>query len=158
MKKLKLLKESGLSLSKCVDICRANQASAAQPIDTAPSQTEQEASAVIQRESPKKPKAPKENGKDSKDQLSAECKYCDNKHERKRDKCAACGKTCSSCGKANYFVAKCSKNTRESRKKRSQKFKRKKVNQFDDNTESSYSSEEEILSVSLEHTANAVDM
>ena len=86
MKKLKLLKESGLSLSKGVDICRANQATAAQLKDTAPSQIKQEPNAVIQRESSKKPKAPKENGKDSKDQLSAECKYCDNKHERKRNK------------------------------------------------------------------------
>ena len=32
------------------------------------------------------------------------------------------------------------------------------MNQLDDITESSYSSEEEILSVSLDHTANAVDI
>ena len=32
------------------------------------------------------------------------------------------------------------------------------MNQLDDITESSYSSEEEILSVSLHHTANVVDM
>ena len=67
-------------------------------------------------------------------------------------------KKCSSCGKANHFAAKCSKNSRESKKKRSHKFKGKKVNQLDDITESSYSSEEEILSVSLHHTANAVDV
>ena len=154
----KLPQESGLPLSKCVDICRANEATAAQLKDMAPSQTtEQEANAVNQKESSKKPKTPKENGKDPKGQLSAECKFCGNKHERKRDKCPAYGKTCSSCGKANHFAAKCSKNSRES-KKRSQKFKRKKVNQADDITESSFSSEEEILSVSLDHTANAVDM
>ena len=155
----KLLQESGLTLSKCVDICRANEATAAQLKDMAPTQiTEQEANAVNQKESSKKPKTPKENGKDPKDQLSVECKYCGNKHERKRDKCPAYGKTCSSCGKANHFAAKCSKNSRESKKKRSQKFKRKKVNQLDDITESSYSSEEEILSVSLDHTANAMNM
>ena len=119
--------------------------------------TEQEANAVNQKESSKKLKTPKENGKDPKDQLSAECKFCGNKHEWKRDKCPAYGKTCSSCGKANHFAAKCSKNSRES-KKFSQKFKRKKVNQVDDITESSFPSEEEILSVSLDHTANAVDM
>ena len=96
------------------------------------------------------------NGKDPKDQLSVECKYCGNKHEWKRHKYPAYGKTCSLCGKANHFAAKCSKNSRKSKKRRSQKIKRKKVNQLDDNTESSYSSEEEILSVSLDHTANAV--
>ena len=134
----KLLQESGLTLSKCVDICRANKATAAQLKDMAPGQTtEQEANAVNQNESSKKPKTPKENGKDPKDQLSAECKFCGNKHERKRDKCPAYEKTCSSCGKANHFAAKCSKNSRES-KKRSQKFKRKKVNQVDDITESHF--------------------
>ena len=56
------------------------------------------------------------------------------------------------------ILQQCSKNSRESKKKCSQKFKRKKVNQLDDNAESSYSSEKEILSVSLDHTANAVDM
>ena len=59
---------------------------------------------------------------------------------------------------ANHFAAKGSKNSGESKKKRSQKFKHKKVNQLDDITESSYSSSEEILSVSLDQTANAVDM
>ena len=125
----KLPQESGLILSKCVDICRANEATAAQLKDMAPTQTtEQEANAVNQKESSKKPKTPKESGKDPKNQLSVECKYCGNKHERKRGKYPAYGKTCSSCGKANHFAAKCSKNSRESKKKRSQKFKRKKVN------------------------------
>ena len=99
----KLFQESGSSLSKCVDICRANEVTAAQLKDMAPRQTtEQEANAVSQKESSKMPKAPKENGKDPKDQLSVEYKYCGNKHERKRDKCPAYGKTCSSCGKANH--------------------------------------------------------
>ncbi|XP_044179770.1 uncharacterized protein LOC122961215 [Acropora millepora] len=120
--------------------------------------TEQEANAVNQKESSKKPKTTKGNDRDPRDQLSTECKYCGNKHERKRDKCPAYGKTCSSCGKTNHFAAKCFKNSRESKNKRSHKFKRKKVNQLYDITESSYSSEEEILSVSLHHTANAVDM
>ena len=60
--------------------------------------------------------------------------------------------------KPTILQQRCSKNSRESKKKRSQKFKRKKVNQLDDIAESSYSSEEEILSVSLDHTANAVNM
>ena len=47
----KLIQESGLMLSKCVDICRANETTTAQLKDMAPSQsTEQEANAVNQRE------------------------------------------------------------------------------------------------------------
>ena len=116
----KLLQESGLTLSKCVDIYQANEATAAQLKHLALSQTtKQEANAVNQKESSKKPKTPKENGK-----------------EWERDKCPAYGKICSSCGKANHFAAKCSKNSRESTKKRSlTPFKRKKVNPLDDITE-----------------------
>ena len=45
----KLLQECGLTLSKCVDICRANEATAAQLKDMAPSQaTEQEVNASSQ--------------------------------------------------------------------------------------------------------------
>ena len=59
----------------------------AQLKDMAASQTpEHEANVLNKKEGSKKPKAPKENGKGSKDQLSAECKYCGTKHERKRDK------------------------------------------------------------------------
>ena len=154
-----MLQEPGLTLSKCVDICSANEAATAQLKDMAVSQTpEQEVNAVNKKKGSKKPKAPKENGKGSKDQLSAECKYCGTKHERKRDKCPAYRKTCSSCGKPNHFAVKCFKNSRESMKKRSQKPKCKNVSQLNDITESSYSSEEEILSMSLDHTANAVHM
>jgi len=103
----KLLQESGLTLSKCVDICRANEATAAQRKDMAPNQTtEQEANAVNLKESTKKPKAPKENGKDPKDQLSAECKYCGNKHERKRDKCPAYGRNMLFAWKSQPFCSK----------------------------------------------------
>ena len=155
----KLLQECGLTLSQCVDICQANEATAAQLEDMAPSQTtEEEANAVNQKERSKKAKTTKNNGRDPKDELSAAYKYCGYKHERKRDKCPAYGKTYSLCGKANHFAVKCSKNSRESENKRSHKFKCMKVNQLDDITKSSYSLEEEIFSMSLHHTANAVDM
>ena len=63
----KLLQECGLTLSKCVDIYRANEGTAAQLKDMAPSQTtEQKANAVNQKESSKKPKTTKENGRDPK--------------------------------------------------------------------------------------------
>ena len=155
----KLLQECSLTLSKCVDICRANEATAAQLEDMAPSQTtEQEVNAVNQKERSKKAKTTKNNGRDPKDEPSAEYKYCGYKLEWKRDKCPAYGKTQSLCGKANHFAVKCSKNSRESKNKRSHKFKCMKVNQLDDITESSYSLKEEILPMSLHHTANAVDM
>ena len=48
-------------LSKCVDICQANKATAAQLKDMAPGQTkEEEANTVNQKEDWKKPKVPKD--------------------------------------------------------------------------------------------------
>ena len=149
----KLLQESGLTLSKCVDICRANEAAAAQLKDMAPGQTnKEEANTVTRRKIGRSRKYQRER-------LSAECKFCGRKHEQKRDKFPAYGQTCSACGKTNHFATKCSKNSPgRSKEKRSQQPICKKVHQLDDITEPAYSSEEEILSVSFDHTANTVDM
>ena len=141
----KLLQESDLMLAKCVDICRANEATAAQLKDMVPSQNiEEKANAVNQKKERKKPKVPKDSGIGSKNQLSAEFKFCGRKHERKRVKCPAYGPKCSECGKANHFSAKCSKNSPSgSKEKRSQGPYEKKMHQLDDSTEPAYSSEEE---------------
>jgi len=126
----------------------------------APGQTnEEEANAVNHMEDWKKPKVPKDSGKGPKNQLIAECRFCGRKHERERDKCPAYGQTCSAYGKANHFAANFSKNSPSgSKKKRFQRPNRKKVHQLDDITQPAYSSEEEILSVSFDHTANTVNM
>lgn len=114
--------------------------------------TEQEANAVNQRENYKMPKAPKQNGKGPKDQLSAQCKYCGKRHKWKialhTEKPALHVENPTT-------LQQCFKNSRKFKKKCSQKPKHKKVNQLDDISESL---EEEILSVSLAHTTNTVDM
>ena len=130
-----------------------NEATAAQLKDMALSQfTEQEANAVNQRENYKMPKAPKQNGKGPKDHLSTQCKYCSKRHKRKialhTEKPALHVENPTT-------LQQCFKNSRKFKKKCSQKPKHKKVNQLDDISESL---EEEILSVSLAHTANTVDM
>lgn len=43
------------------------------------------------------------------DNLQFDCKYCGYKHERKREKCPAWGKTCDNCKGLNHFKSKCSK-------------------------------------------------
>ena len=130
-----------------------NEATAAQLKDMALSQfTEQEANAVNQRENYKMPKAPKQNGKGPKDHLSTQCKYCSKRHKRKialhTEKPALHVENPTT-------LQQCFKNSRKFKKKCSQKPKHKKVNQLDDISESL---EEEILSVSLAHTTNTVDM
>ena len=80
-----------------------------------------------------------------------------NMHEQIRGKCPAYGQTCSSCEKPHHFAVKCESTTGDS-KRPSQKSKHRKVHQFTDSDDASYSSEEEILSVSAENAANSVEM
>ena len=152
----KLLQESGLTLSKCVDICRAVEATSAQLKEMAPSQQSSEVDRVVKAE-PKKPNSRKEKKKSPKDQLVEECKFCGHQHERNRVKCPAYGQICSSCGKPNHFAVKCGKKSSDS-KKPSQKSKHRKVHQLADRDEESYLSEEEILSVSSQNAVNTVEM
>ena len=72
-------------------------------------------------------------------------------------KCPAYGQICSSCGKPNHFAVKCGKKSSDS-KKPSQKSKHRKVHQLADSDDASYSSEEEILSVSSQNAVNTVEM
>lgn len=94
---------------------------------------------------PRSRRHPKKMVKIKKNQLNAECKYCCNKHEQKRDKCHM-EKHAIRVEKPAILEQSVPR-TRESKKKHSQKFKRKKVNQLDDNTESSYFSEVENICV-----------
>ena len=155
----KLLQESKLALEKCVDICRATEATSAQIKEMAPSQQQQHSSEVdlVTRGYSWKSKARKENVKDSKNHQLDECKFCGRKHERKRGKCPAYGQTCSSCGKPNHFAIKCESTTGDS-KRPPQKSKHRKVHQLADSDDAIYSSEEEILSVSAENAVNSVGM
>ena len=72
-------------------------------------------------------------------------------------KCPAYGQICFSCGKPNHFSVKCG-NKSSDFKKPSQKSKHTKIHQLADSDDSSYSSEEEILSVSSQNAVNTVEM
>jgi hypothetical protein len=41
--------------------------------------------------------------------LHKECKFCGYKHENKKEKCPAWGKTCNACKGQNHFKSKCKK-------------------------------------------------
>ena len=105
----------------------------------------------------KKPNSRREKNKSRKDQLAEECKFCGRQHERNRARRPAYGQICSSYGKPNHFAVKCAKKSSDS-KKPSQKSKHRKVHQLADSDDASYSSEEEILSVSSQNAVNTVEM
>ena len=152
----KLLQESGPTPSKCVDICPAAEATSAQLKEMALSQHSSEVDLVVKAEH-KKPNSRKEKMKSPKDQLVEECKLCGRQHERNRAKCPVYGQICSLCGKLNHFAVKCGNKSSDS-KKSSQKSKHRKVYQLADSDDSSYSSEEEILSLSSQNAVNTVEM
>ena len=157
----KLLQESKLTLEKCVDICRAAEATTAQRKEMAPSQQQQHHSSevdLVTKGDSWKSKARKEKVKVPKNHHLDECKFCGRKHERKRGKCPAYGQTCSSCGKPNFFAVKCESITGDSKKPSPKKSKHRKVHQLADSDDASYSSEEEVLSVSAENAVNSVEM
>ena len=143
-------------MSKCVDICRAVEATSPLLKEMAPSQHSSEVDLVSIAE-PKKPNSRKEKKKSPKNQLVQECKFCGRHHERNRAKCPVYGHICSSCGKPNHFVVKYGNKSSDS-KKPSQKSKHRKVHQLADRDEESYLSEEEILSVSSQNAVNTVEM
>ena len=146
----KLLQESSLNLTKCVDICRAAEAASAQIKEMAPSQHPGEVDLVAKSRPFKKSKSIKEKEKPSKNQFVDECKFCGRQHERKKEKCPAYGQICLFCGKPNHKS--------NNFKKSAQRFKRKpKVHQLVESSDQSYSSEEEILSVTTENVVNVVE-
>ncbi|PFX23773.1 hypothetical protein AWC38_SpisGene11661 [Stylophora pistillata] len=75
-------------------------------------------------------------------------------HERNRAKCPAYDQICFSCGKLNHFAVKWGNKS----EKPSQKSKPRKVHQLAESDDPSYSSEEEILSVSSQNVVNTVEM
>ena len=107
----------------------------------------------VKKKKENKPTAHKSIGKSLPSQLVADCKFCGRQHEKKKEKCPAFGKTYSACGKNNHFAAKCE--AKKACGTKGKTFSRKKVYKIDDNAMFTYSSEE-ILSMTLEHSANAV--
>lgn len=125
-----LLKERDLNLEKCLQTCRAVALSKDQSKTLEPDQGEVHFVKENQKRPPKLGrKLP--SFKDDKDRVPAAdrvpdanhrkkpkskefvtCKFCGNKHEKRRDKCPAFGKRCLSCKKMNHFTTQCRLNTK----------------------------------------------
>ena len=99
----KLLQEPKLSLSRCIDLCRATETTTAQVKAIAGQADNQDlmANYVGKQNSPRRPTG------DTRGFIS-ECKFCGRSHKRNKESCPAYGKFCSGCGRRNHFVEKCS--------------------------------------------------
>ena len=103
----RLLRESMLSLEKCLEICRASEVSLKQLQEV--KQIADSSASVSQIAKKQKPSRNVGQQKSGHRQQRSEvkCKYCNREHAKKKESCPAYGKTCSKCGKQNHFAAVC---------------------------------------------------
>lgn len=102
-----LLQESKLTLQSCIDICRANECTK-QQLQTMDQPDEVNA---VDEKTPKRDRKSKSkrDPKSGKTPKLINCKFCAKKHEEKKEKCPAWGKTCDKCGAKNHFSVVCNK-------------------------------------------------
>ena len=150
----KLLQEPKLTLGRCLDVCRAAEATSAQIKAMAGQATPSSDEVNLLRKGKRRSVPVKKPTKGStiKHDLISDCKFCGRQHEKLKEKCYAYGKSCSNCGKLNHFKEKClGKNANV----------KKKVHQVVLEEDLSDISEEELLSVDLDNehvlSVNAVD-
>lgn len=101
----KLLQISDLTYDKCIDVCRATEATKSQLSAMAANDTLPASDVNFTANSKKKPS--KNDATKTGGDHDFECRYCGRRHIRGRNNCPAFGKTCAKCGKANHFAAKC---------------------------------------------------
>lgn len=93
----RLLRETGLTLDKCVTMCRAVETTRAQAKELRRGETTVHA---IHKEQRKKKTFTKQ-----KDQKEKSCGKCGSSHKPKS--CPAFGKSCNNCGRSNHYARCC---------------------------------------------------
>ena len=149
-----MLQEPKLTLGRCLDVCRAAEATSAQ-IKAMAGQTTPSSDEVNLLRKGKRRSVPVKKptkGSTIKHDLISDCKFYGRQHEKRKEKCYAYGKSCSNCGKLNHFKEKClGKNANV----------KKKVHQVVLEEDLGDTSEEELLSVDLDNehvlSVNAAD-
>ena len=107
----RLLQEPKLTLTRCLDICRATESALAQ---MKAMRGKEEVHVLKTREKPKRDTKPWDRSS------HIECRFCGRRHEKSKDKCPAYGQQCKKCRKENHFAAKC-------KQKESSSWQKKKV-------------------------------
>ena len=108
----RLLRESELTLEKCLSVCRAAEVS---KVNVKNLENPDSIHVVKQRycrpkQSQNDPRSSNDNNKNQMKLHQKVCRYCGWKHEYGRDSCPAYGKECNYCKHANHFEKVCQKN------------------------------------------------
>ncbi|KAG1933981.1 retrotransposable element [Pimephales promelas] len=91
----RLLRETELTLEKCVRICKASELSKENVMTIEGQKSEVHAVQRVRQAQSAKQTQP------------AKCKFCGKQHEWKKQSCPAYGKQCRKCGKMNHFTSTC---------------------------------------------------
>ena len=137
----RLLRETELTLEKCIKACRASELSknrmdmidghAVSAVKQKPKKKNASSGQSQMQTKPKYEKSKVRFGK---------CHYCGTEHEFLKSKCPAYGQECQRCGKRNHFKKQCKTNLKS----------KTRVHGFDDNEQSDeYESEYELQTVQL---------
>ena len=112
----KLLQESQLTLEECMDYCRVAEAANSQlkeisshgPDTVNYLSKSKKGKPQSQPQFRAQPKLGRNTGSPAnKQMIMRDCKYCGRRHERKKEKCPAFGKTCNKCGGKDHFSNVC---------------------------------------------------
>ena len=92
----KLLQEPKLTPEKCIDSCRAAEATKLQVQDMSSQSKESSEVNALKSSRPK-----------SNPSMVDDCKFCGKSHERNGEKCPSFGQICKKCKKENHVASKC---------------------------------------------------
>lgn len=103
----KLLQERGLTLSKCVDMCRIAESASFQSKAMSGSYEVNQ----IRKKPGRKPRQAREppQSQENRNLQRKECRFCGRAHDMIRSKCPAYGRKCAKCNGDNHFAVKCTK-------------------------------------------------
>src|SRR5688572_12718766 len=99
----KLLQIRDLTLSKAIDVCKASE-SAGQQLRAMTAQDQVQA---LYHASGTRSRRPRQTAPDPPKVSLNRCKYCDRRHEPRRELCPAYGQTCRRCKKKSQFESVC---------------------------------------------------
>ena len=160
----KLLQESQLTLEKCIYSCRAAEAANSQlkEISSHGPDTVNFLSKTKKGKPQSQPQLqaqpkPGRNTASPANKQMRDCKYCGRRHERKKEKCSAFGKTCNKCGGKDHFSNVCQQQIQLGNKAPSRNnLQQSKLRVHELHEDSQTSSEDELWALSFAEEVNSV--
>jgi len=134
----KMLEIQELSLDRCIDMCRAQEATTSRMNAMAQKSVTEEVHSINKAYAKSR-----QEKKSVRKQFQITCQFCGGTHIRKKEECPAWGQKCNSCGYRNHFAKVCKK-------------KKGKVSAVETNSGSDTDSDYECISVVHENIISSV--